>query len=168
MSFLHLRWPTSFVCPHAHIHTQTHIYTPHHSHYPTCVINLSDKLGLGANREFLPPSVFHVFSIWSHTRRKNKLFMWCLFSVMSDSPALDISLEESYVHCTFESWLCDQIYACIYWPHKHRMRVALICIDQAQAFCVYGVFLTFRSICCSTVCAAMQAHLSRYVARTHA
>lgn len=64
----------------------------------------------------------------------------------------------SHVRCSSEGWLCDWIYACSCWTHKHRMRVARIYKDQARALCVYGVFLTFRSICCSTARAAMQAH----------
>lgn len=205
---------TNQLCAYPHTHTH------HHPHYPTCVVNLSDKLGLGANREFLPlhallrcTCVQHLFT---HTRRKKTKSKWslqALKNVFTSAPQLletsrgafqtpiwerettrvfacvcvcvcvDLRLQTdslsfyvlpllcdewvthawhfiggSHVRCSSEGWLCDRIYACIGWPHKHRVRVAPIYTSQAQALCVYGIFLTFQSICCSTVCPAMQAH----------
>lgn len=84
------------------------------------------------------------------------LFMQCFFPVMSDWPAHDISLGELTVCCSFEGWLCDQIYAFIGWPHKHWMHVAHTYTGQAQALCMLGVFLTLLSIKskCSECCNA--------------
>lgn len=202
-SSLHLRWPTSFVrlCI-QHTHTHTH----DHPHYPTCVVNLSDKLGLGAKREFLPlpPPVLHMCSASVHTQEERKkakwslralkniftstpqeapfkhpsenerpclcvsvcvcrlkvtnwrnLSMWCLFSGMSDSPTLDISLGDLTctvplkVVCVMESMCAFADHtniACVLHVYIHRPDTGFVLV---WCFSAYPVYLLKNSACCN-------------------
>lgn len=176
-SSLHLRWPTSFVCP--------CIYT--HTRLPTlsnmcCKFVRQTWTGCKKGIPSSPHSpVLHMCSASVHTQEEKKKLNGayehcrtvarcgyvCLrvcvcvsfkgYKLTDSFYVMPLLWDEwftrawhliggSHVRGSFEGWLCDGIYACICWPHKHRMCVARIYTQARHRLCACMVFFCLSGL----------------------